>query len=558
MATKINFKDYENMYKRIVNVIEIDRLSEIEGSSGYENETSVKEPLIYDDKSFFGDNGLFINLGYFNKNKRKILGLVVDTISSTYKKAFTINSDELINDEVISAIANSSYIKSIKLNSKTGINRENIEVLISGGLKYINCSVDFEQSPELLYMGYKNVEFNNYPSICNNSLSNFINDNVYLKIEEKLEEEELERLKILCQNHNLSSVRIEFDYKKQLQDVLSCVEAENIVIVDQEEFTLEDYQYLVGTNKNIYLEIPAVFEEPAYVRPGDILEKNRILNDIVEEVKALDFSPLEQYMYLYNITKMFKEFKEVEKHENSRLSRETVFTLFNEYMVCVAYADLLKELVDKLDNPDLSVACYSCSLYDRSVVEGHRRCLVKIKDDKYGVDGIYISDPTWDSINYYHRKKDEDGEIVVDYNIPTANNDYYNHLLLTKEEMVDEDIEYAVGDVTDVLFGVAPGKDPSKVYGYVNIEAAEALGQLFHKSDISDVELATSLEHFAQPPVSSETIFEAVKNLYSKLYICNEEQLDTMVQNTIEINNIYQQKHFSNTKDKFNSSAHKK
>lgn len=558
MATKINFKDYENMYKRIIDVIEIDMPSGINSSNSYENGTSVKEPLIYDDESFFGENGLFINLDYFNKNKRKILNLVVDTISSTYKKAFTINSDELINDKVISALAKNGYIKSVNLNSKNGINRKNIETLISGGLKHINCSVDFEQSPELLYLGYPNVEFNNYPSICNNSVSNFINDNVYLKLEEDLTEEEMMRLRKLCQNYHLSSVRIEFDNKAQLQDVVACVDSDKIVVVDQEDFTNEDYQYLAGANKNILLEIQTAFEDPAYVQPSDILEKDRILNDIVNEVKVLNLSPLEQYMYLYNVSKMFKEFKEVESHENSRLSRETVFTLFNDYMVCVAYADLLKELVEKLDNPDVNVAEYSCSLYDKSVVEGHRRCLVKIKDDKYGVDGIYISDPTWDSVNYYHRKKDDEGEIITDYNKPTASNDYYNHFLLTKEEMLDEDVEYAVGDVTDVLFGIAPGQASSNVYGYVYTEAAEVLGELFHKSDISDIELATSLEHFTPSPISSSIIFEAMRNVYSKIYSCNEEQLQTIVQNTIDINNNYQQKHFSNTKDKFNTNVQKK
>lgn len=135
----------------------------------------------------------------------------------------------------------------------------------------------------------------------------------------------------------------------------------------------------------------------------DYLEEEKRLDKLVEPIKSKNLSPLERYLAVYNIVKNFKPYKEnTNQYEESRYIR---YILDNEYMVCVGYAKLLEVLCEKVGirTTDLSVGVDIS--YDKDVstsetpVEygGHARCMVSIDDDKYGVHGIYVADPTWDN-----------------------------------------------------------------------------------------------------------------------------------------------------------------
>ena len=86
-------------------------------------------------------------------------------------------------------------------------------------------------------------------------------------------------------------------------------------------------------------------------------------------------------------------------------SRALRYILDNEYMVCVGYAKLLVELLDKvgIDATLLSVevdTSYDDGFtLDEKIVEasGHKRAIISIDDNKYNLHGLYISDPTWDN-----------------------------------------------------------------------------------------------------------------------------------------------------------------
>lgn len=447
--------------------------------------------------------------------------------------------------DVIEEIINNSNINIVTLLQEPGLGKNELERLLNSNLASINCTVDYEKYPELLYEYFYKLNIVNYPLICSNSINDFAENRVDLKVDRELSADELERLQIMFEKYPQDNVHIGFTFDKQLKEILSIIKSKKIIIKKQESLDLEKYEFFNENYDNIEIEL----DEDIYVKPKNLIEKERILSSIINEVKELNLSPLEEYMYLYNITKMLKEYREVPKDEgNDMLSRKPEFTLFNDYMVCVGYALLLNELVKKLGDPNLTLTPYSCVIEEDAEIIGHRRCLVKIKDEKYGVDGIYISDPTWDSIDYYKSQLNKEDDLFI----PTAHFDFYNHFLMTKEEMIDEDIEYVSSDVTDILFKNIINSDPSEIKEFIYFEADNAIKNLNPRKKMDRGEIDAEITTIKQPSINSDILISAIRNLYSKIYYGSEEQIEALVEETIHNNQQVQRKHFNITKDKFN------
>lgn len=135
-----------------------------------------------------------------------------------------------------------------------------------------------------------------------------------------------------------------------------------------------------------------------FIKINEYIKYEKTLFLMIKEASKL--SCLEKYLYAYNIVKSFKTYKESKNIDDCR---DIYKILNNDYIVCVGYINLLSDLLNKLQIENTS--------YVVDVVGGkHNRLIVNIRDLKYNVDGIYISDPTFDR--------------SFDF-------DYYNHALIT-------------------------------------------------------------------------------------------------------------------------------
>lgn len=74
------------------------------------------------------------------------------------------------------------------------------------------------------------------------------------------------------------------------------------------------------------------------------IEINRFINYIIDEVRKYSLSPFEQYMYLYNIVKNFKPYRE--SNDNYLESRSSHLLFFNEHIVCEGYANMFNVLFE--------------------------------------------------------------------------------------------------------------------------------------------------------------------------------------------------------------------
>lgn len=143
----------------------------------------------------------------------------------------------------------------------------------------------------------------------------------------------------------------------------------------------------------------------------DVIKVNDLLNSMQDEIenskifclqqrKERKLSNAEKYIYAYKFVTQF-HYHEEDNTEPSHLSRNLTSIVKNDfkYFVCLGQAKMLKALLDRLNIP--------CILANEKVIDettksfpneiNHTNCRVYIKDKIYEIDGIYKSDPSWDS-----------------------------------------------------------------------------------------------------------------------------------------------------------------
>ena len=143
------------------------------------------------------------------------------------------------------------------------------------------------------------------------------------------------------------------------------------------------------------------------------------INNMINDIEKFNFSPLEKIMYTYDIVRN-KIYVEVDADEDKSISRNLSSALLGDKIVCLGYAKIFKTLLEKL-----GIECNIVILKDfkkkkKRKKKGHARNAIYIKDEKYGVNGVYYFDPTWDN-----KKNNFDNEFLFSY----------KYFALTKKKM---------------------------------------------------------------------------------------------------------------------------
>lgn len=461
-----------------------------------------------------GDECGYLNIeqDYYDTHKEWCDTFIEEIIKSTSNKRIFLYGEELITKRNLKAIKENNKIE------RYGI-RTGLEVLA--------------QSKELLDV--ESFDFSSYRRPDCLTESYFINQKV--NISRRLTKEELTILRDLFIKYPQEEIVISRTARDQIDEIMEVVNAKKVTVEERfwnngtsatalaricQENNIhygnlldnlldisikcleEKYPNIIEKYDNVFFDLRLMHDEVT-VKAKDINEKSKIMKLIVNEVDSLELSPLEKYMYLYNIVKLYKEYNEEDKTklDSAFLSRHTIFTLFNEYMVCCGYARFLTDLVTELDDPNLKVAPYSCD-FPKGGAIGHERCIVNIRDEKYGVFGMYISDPTWDSF-----KTQKNGKYI----------DYYNHFLMTKQE--SDKLKTGDGllsDPTDIIFG--DGENFNGSFDFVQDETKTILEKLrFTPSSCQGEKyIFSECLDIKQKPVSRETIINAMNVIYSKIF----------------------------------------
>lgn len=138
-------------------------------------------------------------------------------------------------------------------------------------------------------------------------------------------------------------------------------------------------------------------------------------------------SPLEKYTLAYSLVSNRFYKKEDENKQNASISRNLISVLTDDYIVCAGFANALAALCERVGIPCTYRLCsVQVKNEEESKWDWHANCIVNIKDPKYKVQGVFYSDPTWDSVSPDHQEN-----WCFEHNIN------FNHMLFTHKEYTE-------------------------------------------------------------------------------------------------------------------------
>ena len=158
-----------------------------------------------------------------------------------------------------------------------------------------------------------------------------------------------------------------------------------------------------GDIRSLYVKVDGNIEP---ISVNEFNETLIIIEEYVKQIKLLNLSPLEEIMYAYDIVKN-RIYSSEKDDEAPVLSRDLTKVLLGKRIVCMGYVRIFNAIINSLG--------YESIVYNLDNLEenkaGHARSLVRIIDNKYKVNGLYIFDVTWDS-----KKNASDDLYIYKYN----------------------------------------------------------------------------------------------------------------------------------------------
>lgn len=193
---------------------------------------------------------------------------------------------------------------------------------------------------------------------------------------------------------NASYISFDFDIETSafLYGANPSLRGKKILFTDTFDLSVETVKKIeslfADTTDNIYFDVQGNTQLITFEEYKKTVEA---INLMISDVEKFNYSPLEKIMYVYDLVR--KKIYTCEKSdEDVRTSRDLSQVLLGDKIVCLGYTRLFRTLLEKL-----GINSKEIILLKKGEVTGHARNEIYIKDEKYGVDGVYYFDPTWDS-----------------------------------------------------------------------------------------------------------------------------------------------------------------
>ena len=136
----------------------------------------------------------------------------------------------MINKSVINALISNKNIKNLILNGNIYLTKQTIQYILSSNISHLNCNVNFDNDPDLIYQYIPGLDIINYPEVSGTSVMDFGMEKVELYIIKPLSEKELTHLKILFTLYPQEKTYINLKYKGQLDEIINSINSDKIII----------------------------------------------------------------------------------------------------------------------------------------------------------------------------------------------------------------------------------------------------------------------------------------------------------------------------------------
>ncbi len=375
----------------------------------------------YENPFTLNSGNLYLNLDYYHEKKQEIDSILEEFLKDYSKSCITIHNKELINDKIIALLASNSNLRKVILTPYASepyvLTERDYQIFKNSRVEEVDTKAVSESlkdnfNPLILYNSKRFIlGYNRFQDLINKE---------EISLNDDLKQEDLRNLVYLNPKATLKLNCNDFSNIEKIIEALKSLKLENKVVInvkDKEKFNKFIFENnLSYSNLYVYYD----FDE---VNINDYLRLEKKLYSMI--LKAKDLSSFERYIVAYNVVKKYKKYRESEDKEDSR---NLYRILENDFIVCRGFTVFFQDLLNKLGIESAIFSVIVDTSYDLAnkgleAIEGvtkvttrdyHSRCYVRIKDEKYALDGFYITDPTWDNI---------------------LDGDYYNHLALTEDEV---------------------------------------------------------------------------------------------------------------------------
>ena len=562
----------ENIDKYNINQIGISKEFLVTKDASYQF-TDIDHPLFL--SKFEGYDGyLHIDEDYYNNNKEEVENFLKEYIKFA-KYRINIASTSLINDDILKEISANKNIKDVTLGSysdKFLLDKETFDILNN---KIINKIRTYGVDEDLKYNFNEIINYNTNRIIIGwYTYNDLINPDLDIDIMEEITTDQLEILKRI----NVEKT-IELNYKNY-DNIFNAINEINkinknlkfiIQVDDNNKFNESLFKFNTESFDNVTLKV-----DMNNYTVKEYKENEQMLYDMIRP--ALELSPFEKFLYAYDIVKHFKKYQE--NKEDKSTSRDLYKIINNnDYMVCVGYSHLLKDLLSKLGINSIKYSVTVDRGFDqvdnlKSVIDDdikttpahHARLIVNLTDPKYNIDGLYISDPTWDNVldkdiythslmtfnevldsgryNYYSRVS------LIELFYANNTQEFYDRVNYYMNKMIDNKSIYTSYDETiEMKFIsdlVAKIKEIDNNYFNKLQDKYSALSDFkpyisltsLTKEDISNI--ITDIKDYVisknNNRITLQNYEDAIRVLYTKFYGLNSDEVEKEVKRTINDN----------------------
>ncbi len=389
----------------------------------------------------------------------------------------------ILNKEIIDYLVNNTNIKQINTNflylDYDELTKIPNSTLVEGKQNKVFSdiiinSLEINEYNDCLKISTNIIDINRIISILESEdLSNYesiiINDIYTIDMRKKI---------IQTTDCNAININLLANYLKSIGIIIERIELN----VEKIDYTKIDYNPL-NTIASTY-DLKINYENYPLAEFEDFKNMVETIKWYRSMIMDFDLSPLEKLMFAYDIMKTFKYH---ENDSNKNMARYPDKILKSGDIVCVGYANFLKDILKGLDE-GLMVNCSGVSAYDvkNNCFIGHERNLVKIDDDKYNIHGIYALDATWDSV----LDDDKVKSLGDSYNAL----DLYSYFLIPYkdyEKTFGKDTKPSLFKYYDDFLGFSSDESSYKLNDW---PVKQTVSDLFNKSVVTEDELHDYLQ----------------------------------------------------------------
>lgn len=260
---------------------------------------------------------------------------------------------------------------------------------------------------------------------------------------------------------------------------------------------------------------------------NEFVSMRETLNYYKELIQSSNLSPVEQIAYAYDLIKSFK-YNEVEEENDKSNSREIHSIIRDGKIVCVGYSVFLAQLLNELGIESYAVSATVPVKNEQGEINnfGHQRNIVNVKDDKYGIDGYYAFDATWDSSRSIVKCVNENRE---------------ERLELKDKVKPGEKIIKEYNDMLMYRYFLISGSEYQKVFEGEKMPSFEYANHYDNNNseNASKSEISTSFE-YNNRVFDKEKLLQIIRTVKMKEGY-SEEQIEDIMNEVKEINKIENQ-----------------